>query len=91
MLTESQEEDLKIINNPDEWPHEVLLPLKNRTTAQPGDMPDDAFLVRGSGPKLYMENLFELKDGPLLPQLVGLPVLEFESFEAMLKAGWEVD
>jgi hypothetical protein len=90
-LDERQQEDLKIISNPEEWFHNVVLPLKNLTNRQPGEMPQSAFLVRGQGSKLYLKNIWALETGPLLPQLVDVPVLEFESFEAILKAGWEVD
>ena len=54
-------------------------------------MPQCAFLVKGHGPKLYHKNMFALESGLLSPQLDGIPTTEFESFEAMLEAGWEAD
>jgi hypothetical protein len=88
MLNEQQQADLKMISEPNEWPNVIILPLVNR---EERNLPRCAFLVRGDGPNLYKKNMFELVGGPLLPQLADVPTTEFESFEAILEAGWEVD
>jgi len=90
MLNEHQEEDLKLIKDVAQWPN-VVLPLVNRANRRAGEAPPCGFLTQGNDCKLYLHNMFELETGPLSPQLVGVPVLEFESLEAMLEAGWEVD
>jgi hypothetical protein len=90
MLNDDQKADLAIITDHNQWASIVFAMVKR------GDnrWPDCAFLVKGHGPKLYHKNmfeLFELEGGPLSTRLVGVPTIEFESFEAMLEAGWEVD
>lgn len=87
MLDEYQQRDLQTLNDPNEWPS-AILPCIQRKDAGRNNC---AFLVRGQGPKLFMKNMFELVNGPIAPQLIGVPTMEFDSFEAMLEAGWEVD
>jgi hypothetical protein len=88
MLTEQQQEDLSIIKDTANWPQVVVFPLVNR--GKPRDE-QCAFLVRGNGPKLYHKNMFELETGALDPQLIGVKTTTFDSFEAMLEAGWDAD
>ena len=90
MLNEHQEEDLKLIKDIAQWPN-IILAMVNRANRQPGGMPECGFLTQDNDHKLYLKNMFDLDTGPLSPQLVGVPVLEFDSVEAMLEAGWEVD
>jgi len=87
MLSEYQKADLAILKDPNDWPN-VVLPLVKR-----GDPsgPECAFMVRGHGSKLYLHNMFALETGMLSPQLAGLPTKEFDSLEAIIEDGWEVD
>jgi hypothetical protein len=79
--------DLNVIKDTNAWPNVVLAMVKRAPTG----MPQCAFLVAECGSKLYVKNLFELEDGPLMPQLETVEIIEFDSFEAMLEDGWEVD
>lgn len=88
MLSEYQQQELQFLNNPLEWPNVIIACIER--SKPPGER-RCAFLVHNCGPKLFVKNMFELVDGPLQPQLMGVPTIEFESFEAMLEAGWEVD
>jgi hypothetical protein len=90
MLGELQKKDLQIIKDTNNWSYFVL-PIVNRSSEQPGKGPRCAFLVRGHGSKLYLMNMWELHEGSLEPQLADVKILKFDSFEAMLEAGWEVD
>lgn len=87
MLDEYQQQDLAILQDPNQWPN-IIIPMVFRKS--PG-MPDCGLLVKGLGSKLFLKNMWELKTGILRPQLEGVPTLEFDSFETMLEAGWEVD
>jgi hypothetical protein len=88
MLNEHQTKDLRIIKDDNNWPSDIILPLVNRVE---NELPQCAFLVRDQGSKLYLMNMWELHEGSLEPQLADVKILNFDSFETMLEAGWEVD
>ena len=90
-MSNRRKEDLVGLNNPQTWPAYPLMPVVNRGEREPGSMPPCGFLVVGHGSKVYKTNMFGLKDGEIIPQLAGVPTDEFDSFEAMLDAGWECD
>jgi hypothetical protein len=93
MLNEYQQKDLALINNPSQWPS-IVLPLVNRKRTL-DNAPRCAFLVRNHNNRLYrlyLMNIWELQeDISLESQLRNVPSIEFESLEAMLEDGWEVD
>jgi hypothetical protein len=69
-----------------------IFAMKRYRGTSPNELPEDVgFLAIGRGTKLYLENIFMLKDGPLAPQLEKLPIQEYPSMDAMLADGWEVD
>lgn len=86
-MTDHQIENLSIIIHSDDWPN-VVLPMVKRGNPKG---PECAFLVRNHGSKLYLHNMFALETGLLEPQLVELPTKKFDSFEAIIEDGWEVD
>ncbi len=90
MLNEYQQKDLALINNPSQWPS-IVLPLVNRKRKL-DNIPICAFLVRNHNNRLYLMNIWELQeDISLESQLRNVPSIDFESLEAMLEDGWEVD
>ena len=88
-------ETLALINDQDEWYHELFLPFTRYVDGKK----EYAFLVGNSQinfevlghqkPTLYVGNMFDLSD--LLPQLKQMPQASYESFDAMLDDGWEID
>lgn len=64
------------------WPSWPFLPVRNRSIQDRG-MPKCAYLFAGAGTVLHHSNMFDASKAD--------PKEAFESFEAMLAAGWEVD
>lgn len=86
MLNKQQQDQLKILNNP-EWPN-FIIPLVLYSDCS---FPKSAFLIHGDGCKLYMKDMYLLEEGELVPQLKDIPIIEFENFEMMLETGWEME
>lgn len=88
-------ETLALINDQDEWYHELFLPFTRYVNGNK----EWAFLIGNSQinfevlghqkPTLYIGNMFDLTD--LFPQLKQMPKASYESFNAMLDDGWEID
>jgi len=92
MLNEQQTEDLRLIKNPCEWASDCLCLINRNKVID--DKQRHAFLVRGSGSKLYIGNIFEYcmeagYDGR--PEFDSFEEIEFDNFESILEAGLEVD
>lgn len=72
--------DIEMIYNPHLWPAYPILPMVRRVQ---GQLPECAIIIAGGGTKLYHTNMYmEGKDEV---------ITAFDSFEAILDAGWEID
>lgn len=90
------------IENQDDWPLWPVLPMKllgkhgsAAWLAAQGD-PEPwngglALMFAHSTTTIYAMTLFSLHAGALAPQLEGVERLEFESTEALVRAGWVGD
>jgi hypothetical protein len=95
ILVMTKKESLHIILHSEEWCHELFLPFTRYVNGKK----EYAFLVGNSQinfevlghqkPTLYVGNMFDLND--LFPQLKQMPQASYESFDAMLDDGWEID
>lgn len=86
MTWPEREDELAMMNDPERWPAYPRLPLKKRG-AQDATL---GFLVahgaHGVEPVVYLANLFAQ-----VPDWNAVPQEKFESFDALLDAGWVVD
>lgn len=95
-LTDEQVSDeAHFIEQESAWPAWPLLPVKHIGRGEPGHPEDEKCgVIVASGKKepgtrtVYLKNLWDFKTGALGPQLEGVRTLEFESTEAMVRAGW---
>jgi hypothetical protein len=88
------QEELDVLNNCDEWLNYPIMPLVNRKT--PGWPKTGLVLAvhrirQDSTRTVYEVNMFDLKSGPLGPQLENVTKHTYPNYEAMLADGWEVD
>jgi hypothetical protein len=76
--------------SPELWPAFPLLPMVNRNT-QPGAFPETAVVSAADTKKLLFVNLYDPEK--VLSALLGEneAAKTFESHEAMVDEGWEVD
>lgn len=87
MLNESQKKDLELIRDQSEWSGDLLMFIHRER----GKENRHGFLVKDGGPKLYEGNAFDIAYESPRTQLKDILAIEFESFEALLEAGWEID
>jgi hypothetical protein len=86
--------DLKIMQNPELWPGWPCLPVVRR--GRPGS-PQIGILIASNLPTLLEDvNLFGIAEGSTLGGLMKETAKEgklkqFDSFEAIIADGWEVD
>jgi hypothetical protein len=66
-----------------DWPNTVL-PMVNTVNRDMG------IILSSNTSKVYVKNLFDLKDGAIMPQLEDVKVYEYTDVDAMLKE-WRVD
>jgi hypothetical protein len=88
-LTDAEiSEEVGFIKTVEMWPLYPVLPMKHRNRYQPGHPKDQGLgvMVAGQGPKVWLVDLFQLDT--LGPET---PALEFESYEALVAAGWMGD
>jgi len=71
---------LNFILNEDNWPCWPMLPIKRR---RPGNIPECGVLISGSGPTVYLTNLFTFNDN--------CETVAYDSFQAMIDDNWEID
>lgn len=76
--------DLVFINSPGSWIHYPILPMIRRSDGKAG------FLWVGTGPVVYMENIYKLTYGGIDHVTMGIPKAQFESFEKLVEE-WRVD
>jgi len=86
-LTQDQRRELELVNDEDRWPHWPVLPVKRH---REGDMPDLGVIVAGRS-TVYLVNLFQLRAGPLGPQLEGVERKHYADREALIADGWVGD
>lgn len=81
-----------MIRDPGQWPKWPLLPVVNR---KPVGMPDGGVLIAGDPTNtVYRINLWSVPSGVVKDTIVNnpdIPRTTYDSIEAMLQAGWEVD
>lgn len=88
-LTPDEEvQEVADIANEDGWPLWPVLPMKNLYE----DGEHLGLMFSGRRTIVYLMNLFDLRPGiTYLDNLKGKPFVEFESTEALVKAGWVGD
>lgn len=92
-----QEEDLALLNKPDEWTNWPVLPVVKRGEGWPTAgllIAPQGGIIGKDTPRsrtVYEFNMWALETGPLSPQLEGATKHTYPSYEAMLADGWEVD
>lgn len=90
-------DELELMRNPDRWPFRVLLPLASRVEDGPDGFPRCALLARGRGAVVFFGNVGDFEGAPLQSReafeakLLELEHRTFDSFEAIVLAGWRVD
>jgi len=77
---EERERSLAHIKDPDQWVHLGKCPIKRRRGTQ---MPEVGYLVEGAGPRVYLGNLFNIRQDDAFK--------DYASFEAIIDDGWVVD
>ena len=79
--------DREMIESPEGWPLGPYLPVKRY---RDGALPDVGVMVKDGGPRIHKTDVLAVVT---LPQhLVSLlPAHEYESFDALLADGWQVD
>ena len=83
-MEHTREEHIEMLKHPERWPHVIFLPLKR------GKMSDKGFegvIFRRSDLKwrVYLLNMIDL------PHISRAEFIEYDSPEAVIDAGWEVD
>ena len=90
MLSTDRERNLNMMKSPDDWPVWPYLPLKRKVEGRP---PLISFLYYddedGPYPILYGCSIYAVQDND--PPLHLCPRTGYDSFEAILDEGWEVD
>ena len=81
------EMSLTHLRNEDKWVHWPVQTM--RRDKHPNDW--DCGLVIAGRTTVFEKNLFDLKSGLIAPQVEDSPHKDYESYEAMLADGWEVD
>jgi len=81
----SMTEEVKMMKDPGSWPMWPVLPVVKHAAGSCG------ILTADGKPIIYLVNMLDLSSGVLKDMLVDKPKVEFESFEAIFNAGWEVD
>ncbi len=84
----SMESEIKMMRNPNVWPRWPVLPVVNRN--EPG-WPECGIMINECKPIVYLIGMFELKAGVLSESLKDVKKAEFQTYEALIQAGWEVD
>ena len=77
--------DLQMMSNPDLWPGDIL-PLKRKVE---GKFPFELGLLLPIGEnkcKVYLVNMYDLPK-----PIEEIPTLEYNTFQEILDAGWEID
>lgn len=85
-MTAPENDSLAKLKNPESWVAWPVLPMIRG--------PEECGLVLATvadRPVIYMQNLFALQGGLLMPQLEGCATHVYETLEAMLADGWVVD
>ena len=79
--------ELEMMKSPEDWPMYPYLPVKRY---RDGGLPDVGVMVKDGGPRIHHTDALAVVT---LPQhLVSLlPAHEYESFDALLADGWQVD
>ena len=71
--------DLEVMSNPSNWFY-MFLPIKNIKEERVGIM------LEGYGPKVFLHNMWNYPT-----PISKMEFIEFNSFQDILNAGWEVD
>jgi hypothetical protein len=77
-------EDLKMMKNPDTWPLHPCLPFRNKE-GKPGFIMD----LDGYQWRMFQTNLFSFADS--LKSISEVPFQQYDSPEAIVADGWEID
>lgn len=83
----TKNDELRMMSNPMLWPN-LALPLVNRKNRKSHEGPICGML-NGSGPTIYLINMWDSSHAG--KRWDELPQKTYESFEAMVEDGWEVD
>ena len=83
--------DAEFIKHPDYWPAWPFLPIRRRKIGDCGLENECALLIATSQPwhSVYLCNLFALPDN--IAELNGMRGPSYDSVEALLADGWQVD
>jgi hypothetical protein len=88
---ERRQQDLKMMQSPDDWPRWPLLPIKKPIK---GQFPDTAVLFADGTATVIWVNPFTLSERPgttWAEKFDGAKKQAYVSFEAMIDDGWRVD
>jgi len=82
--------DKDMILSPVSWPRWPVLPLKRGDVFSNGGT---GFLIASREPwsAVYLTNMYELKAGPIRPQLENVEKITYSSIDALIDDGWVVD
>ena len=88
----TETDHLEMMRHPERWRF-LILPLKHRSRTEPNGMRVVGFICMNEQmtqgePKVYVGCIFFHSMGQ---KLEDLPVEEYPSLEAVVRAGWEVD
>lgn len=84
-----EEEDIKFISNPSQWPMFPLLPVKNIKEKESGGFSKIGFIVASDKTHVIEGNVMAMPQSRAEFNL--LPKHRYDSVEALVEAGWVVD
>lgn len=87
LTQDQQRRELELMNDEGRWPRWPVLPVKRD---RKGGLPDLGVILAGCS-TVYLVNLFQLRTGPLGPQLAGADAITYPSRAAMIADGWVGD
>jgi len=78
------------------WPCWPVLPVKNMNRGNPGFAGGEGIGIMLNineevPTKVWLINILRLTTGPILDQIKDVQVLEFDSIEYLVRAGWVAD
>jgi hypothetical protein len=78
-----RERDVKMMRSPIEWPRWPMLPVKRSEKTGP---PECGIMWATGEPIVYHCNMWAIPD-----DLTKAPQTKYDSFDAVVEAGWQVD
>lgn len=82
------EDDVRMMQNREQWPNPLLLPIKRYV----GSLPECAVLAAypGRETEVFLIGMFSIQ-GRVIDALDKTKTIKYDSYEAIVKDGWMVD